>query len=47
MSDLLSRRRHLISMQTMDKNRLKIMPRVLASLITPQLTTLKNQIDNL
>jgi len=45
MSDLLSRRRQLITMQTMEKNRLKIMPKVLASSITPLLTTLKNQIE--
>ena len=45
MSDLLSRRRQLISMQTMEKNRLQIMPKKIASSINPILTALKNQID--
>ena len=44
-SDLLSRRRQLTSMQTMEKNRLKIMPKKITSSINPVLTTLKNQID--
>jgi len=35
MSDLLSRRRQLISLQTMEKNRLKIMPKETAGLIKP------------
>ncbi len=44
MSDLLSRRRQLTSMQTMEKNRLKIMPKKLQGLIKPILTTIKNQL---
>jgi len=46
MSDLLSRRRQLTSMQTMEKNRLKIMPKKITSSINPVLTVLNNQIDN-
>ncbi|MGO3917154.1 MAG: IS110 family transposase, partial [Pseudoalteromonas sp.] len=45
MSDLLSRRRQLMDMQTMEKNRSQIMPKTLSSLIKPILTALKNQID--
>jgi len=45
MSDLLSRRRQLITMQTMEKNRLKIMPKVISSAIKPILTVIKNQIE--
>ena len=45
MSDLLSRRRQLITMQTMEKNRRQIMPKKITSLITPILTVLKNQIE--
>lgn len=45
MSDLLSRRRQLTSMQTMEKNRLKIMPKKITSFINPVLTVLKNQIE--
>ena len=41
MSDLLSRRRQLTSMQTMEKNRLKIMPKKITSSINPVLTVLK------
>ena len=44
MSDLLARRRQLLRMQTMEKNRTKIMPKVIASSIKPILTALKNQI---
>lgn len=44
MSDLLSRRRQLTTLQTMEKNRLKIMPKTLASLINPILTVIKNQL---
>jgi len=44
MSDLLSRRRQLTTMQTMEKNRLKIMPKRLSSLINPILTVIKNQL---
>ncbi|CAA0114016.1 Uncharacterised protein [BD1-7 clade bacterium] len=45
MSDLLARRRQLITMQTMEKNRLQIMPKEVKSLIKPVLTALKNQIN--
>jgi len=45
MSDLLSRRRQLITMQTMEKNRLKIMPKVISGAIKPILTVIKNQIE--
>ena len=45
MSDLLSRRRQLMDMQTMEKNRSQIMPKTLSSHIKPILTALKNQID--
>jgi transposase len=44
MSDLLARRRQLLRMQTMEKNRAKIMPKAIASSIKPILTALKNQI---
>ncbi|MBB1377150.1 IS110 family transposase [Pseudoalteromonas sp. SR43-2] len=45
MSDLLSRRRQLMDMQTMEKNRSQIMTKTISSLIKPILTALKNQID--
>jgi len=45
MSDLLSRRRQLLVMQTMEKNRYKIMPKMIASSIKPILTVIKNQIE--
>jgi transposase len=45
MSDLLSRRRQLMGMQTMEKNRFQIMPKAISSLIKPILTALKNQIE--
>lgn len=45
MSDLLSRRRQLMTMQTMEKNRLQIMPPKIASLIKPILTAIKNQLN--
>jgi len=44
MSDLLSRRRQLMTMQTMEKNRLQIMPKEISSFIKPILTAIKNQI---
>jgi len=44
MSDILSRRRQLITMQTMEKNRLKIMPKEITSIIKPILTAIKNQL---
>ena len=45
MSDLLSRRRQLMGMQTMEKNRLQIMPKEIISSINPVLTVLKNQLE--
>ncbi|GMR20563.1 MAG: IS110 family transposase [Gammaproteobacteria bacterium] len=45
MSDLLARRGQLMTMQTMEKNRLQIMPKALHSSINPILTAIKNQID--
>ncbi len=45
MSDLVSRRNQLLSIQTMEKNRLQILPKNIASTITPILTALKNQIE--
>ena len=45
MGDLLSRRRQLMDMQTMEKNRSQIMPKEVLSLINPILTALKNQIE--
>lgn len=47
MSDLLARRRQLMTMQTMEKNRLQIMPKPLRSFISPVLTVLKNQLEKL
>ena len=47
MSDLLSRRRQLIDMQTMEKNRLQIMPKEITSSIKPVLTVLKNQLEKI
>ena len=44
MSDFLSRRRQLMTMQTMGKNRLQIMPKEIASFINPILTAIKKQI---
>jgi transposase len=44
MSDLLSRRRQLMTMQTMEKNRLQIMPKEISGFIKPILTAIKNQI---
>ena len=47
MSDLLARRGQLLTMQTMEKNRLQSMPKALHSLIKPILTAIKNQIDKI
>lgn len=44
MSDLVTRRNQLLVMQTMEKNRLQIMPKELAMTIKPVLTLFKNQI---
>lgn len=45
MSDLVARRNQLLTMQTMEKNRLQILPKNISSTITPILTALKNQIE--
>jgi len=45
MSDLVARRNQLMTMQTMEKNRLQILPKNLNSTIKPVLTVLKNQIE--
>lgn len=47
MSDLLSRRKQLMTMQTMEKNRLQIMPKELAMLIKPILTAIGHQIEKI
>ena len=44
MSDLVTCRNQLLTMQTMEKNRLQIMPKALAMTIKPILTLFKNQI---
>lgn len=44
MSDLVARRNQLLVMQTMEKNRLQIMPKELRMTIKPILTVFKNQI---
>lgn len=47
MSDLVARRNQLLNMQTMEKNRLQILPKSLASTIKPILTAFKNQITKI
>lgn len=47
MSDLVTRRNQLLTMQTMEKNRLNIMPKYLAMTIKPILTAFKNQIEKI
>ncbi|TKB48589.1 IS110 family transposase, partial [Ferrimonas aestuarii] len=47
MSDLVTRRNQLLTIQTMEKNRLQILPKSLQSSIKPILTALKNQIDKI
>ncbi len=47
MSDLVARRNQLMVMQTMEKNRLQILPKELVMTIKPILTTLKNQITKI
>ncbi|CAK2302808.1 transposase [Vibrio crassostreae] len=47
MSDLVIRRNQLLSMQTMEKNRIQILPASLHPTIKPMLTTIKNQITKL
>ena len=47
MSDLVARRNQLLAMQTMEKNRIQILPKELAMTIKPILTALKNQIEKI
>jgi transposase len=47
MSDLVTRRNQLMTMQTMEKNRIQILPKHLAMTIKPILTALKNQIQKI
>lgn len=47
MSDLVARRNQLLAIQTMEKNRLQILPKELAMTIKPILTALKNQIEKI
>ena len=47
MSDLLSRRRQLMEIQTMEKNRLQIMSKEITTSIKPVLTVIKNQLDKI
>jgi len=47
MSDLVTRRNQLLTLQTMEKNRLQILPKELASTINPILTTIKNQVEKI
>jgi len=47
MSDLVARRNQLLVMQTMEKNRLQILPKSLAMTIKPVLTLFKHQIKNI
>ncbi|EPU3839865.1 IS110 family transposase [Providencia stuartii] len=47
MSDLVIRRNQLLAMQTMEKNRIQILPKHLHSTITPILTAIKNQVSKI
>lgn len=47
MSDLVARRNQLLVMQTMEKNRLQILPKSLAMTIKPILTAFKSQIEKI
>jgi transposase len=47
MSDLVTRRNQLLTMQTMEKNRYQVLPKALYSTIKPILTVLKNQITKI
>lgn len=47
MSDLVIRRNQLLVMQTMEKNRIQILPKSLHSTIKPVLTAIKNQITKI
>ena len=44
-SDLMSRRRQLLTMRTMEKNRIRIMPKEITSIIKPILTAIQKQLD--
>ncbi len=46
MSDLVARRNQLLSIQTMERNRRQILPKNIASTITPILNAIKKQIEN-
>ncbi len=47
MSDLVIRRNQLLAMQTMEKNRIQILPKHLHSTMTPVLTAIKNQVSKI
>ncbi|EEX92183.1 transposase IS116/IS110/IS902 [Vibrio orientalis CIP 102891 = ATCC 33934] len=47
MSDLITRRNQLLSMRTMEKNRLQILPKSLHSTIKPMMTALNHQITKI
>lgn len=47
MSDLVTRRNQIMSIQTMEKNRIQVLPKELHSSIKPILTALKNQITKI
>jgi transposase len=47
MSDLVSRRSQLLTIQTMEKNRVQIMPKEITQFIKPILTVLKKQLDKI
>jgi transposase len=47
MSDLVTRKNQLLTMQTMEKNRHQILSKTLISTIKPILTALKNQITKI
>ena len=47
MSDLVIRRNQLLNMQTMEKNRIQILPKSLHSTIKPMLTAMKKQITKI
>ncbi|WP_280638598.1 IS110 family transposase [Shewanella algae] len=47
MSDLVIRRNQLLAMQTMEKNRIQILPKHLHSTMTPILTAIKNQVSKI
>lgn len=47
MSDLVARRHQILTMQTMEKNRLQQLPKTLHSTINPIITSFKNQIEKI